>query len=138
MLWPVYHGVHGLLTLRQLARSYRTIGKDLTRVMNRLKAAIAVGHSLWAAPSYAPRDREGWVNKLPQAGVRRRAELLYQQRMDCRPCDERCEGSFWRRAGTESGETAAPDSCIGPIRAGLLIALMQTPYRFRSKPTMEL
>ena len=23
--------------------------------------------------------------------------------------------------------------CIGPIRAGLLIALMQTPYRFRSK-----
>jgi transposase len=23
--------------------------------------------------------------------------------------------------------------CIGPIRAGLLIALMQTPHRFRSK-----
>jgi len=34
----VYHGEHGLRTLRELARSYLTIGKDLTRVMNRLKA----------------------------------------------------------------------------------------------------
>jgi hypothetical protein len=38
MLRPVYHGENGLRTLRELARSYQTIGKDLTRVMNRLKA----------------------------------------------------------------------------------------------------
>ena len=38
MLLPVYHGENGLRTLRELARSYQTIGKDLTRVMNRLKA----------------------------------------------------------------------------------------------------
>jgi Transposase len=41
MLRPVYHGENGLRTLRELARSYQTIGKDLTRVMNRLKACIA-------------------------------------------------------------------------------------------------
>jgi hypothetical protein len=35
---PVYHGEHGLRTLKELARSYLTITKDLTRVMNRLKA----------------------------------------------------------------------------------------------------
>jgi hypothetical protein len=35
---PVYHGEHGLRTLKELARSYLTISKDLTRVMNRLKA----------------------------------------------------------------------------------------------------
>src|SRR5439155_5295821 len=34
----VYHGEHGLRTLKELARSYLTISKDLTRVMNRLKA----------------------------------------------------------------------------------------------------
>ena len=34
----VYHGEHGLRTLKELARSYLTITKDLTRVMNRLKA----------------------------------------------------------------------------------------------------
>ena len=38
MLRPVYHWEHGLRTLRELARSYQTISKDLTRVMNRLKA----------------------------------------------------------------------------------------------------
>ena len=38
MLRPVYHGENGLRTLRELGRSYQTIGKDLTRVMNRLKA----------------------------------------------------------------------------------------------------
>jgi len=38
MLRPVYHGEHGLRTLRELGRSYQTIGKDLNRVMNRVKA----------------------------------------------------------------------------------------------------
>ncbi len=38
MLRAVYHGENGLRTLRELGRSYQTISKDLTRVMNRLKA----------------------------------------------------------------------------------------------------
>ena len=38
MLRPVYHGEHGLRTLRELGRSYRTISQDLNRVMNRIKA----------------------------------------------------------------------------------------------------
>jgi transposase len=80
MLRPVYHGENGLRTLRELARSYQTINKDLTRVMNRLKAA----YRSWGIPCagtqvYAQRYREEWLGKLPQAGVRRRAELLYQQ-----------------------------------------------------------
>jgi len=83
MLLPVYHGENGLRTLRELARSYQsyqTISKDLNRVMNRLKAL----YRGWGIPCagtqvYAPRYREEWINKIPQAGVRRRAELLYQQ-----------------------------------------------------------
>jgi hypothetical protein len=38
MLRPVYHGEHGLRTLRKLGRSYQTISQDLNRVMNRIKA----------------------------------------------------------------------------------------------------
>jgi hypothetical protein len=80
MLRAVYHGENGLRTLRELERSYQTIGKDLTRVMNRLKAV----YRGWGIPCagtrvYAARSREEWLSKLPQAGVRRRAELLYQQ-----------------------------------------------------------
>ena len=43
---PVYHGEHGLRTLKELARSYLTITKDVTRVMNRLKAL----YRSWAIP----------------------------------------------------------------------------------------
>jgi hypothetical protein len=42
----VYHGQHGLRTLKELARSYLTITKDLGRVMNRLK----VWYRSWAIP----------------------------------------------------------------------------------------
>src|SRR5437667_209122 len=54
LLRPVYHGENGLRTLKELSRSYLTISKDLTRVMNRLKALIQTPHrfrtkrQLWA------------------------------------------------------------------------------------------
>src|SRR5712691_9621713 len=80
MLRPVYHGENGLRTLRELGRSYQTISKDLTRVMNRLKALYrGWGIACAGTQVYGPRYREEWLNKIPQAGVRRRAELLYQQ-----------------------------------------------------------
>ncbi len=51
MLRPVYHGENGLRTLRELGRSYQTIGQDLTRVMNRLKGTVSrLGHSLCRHP----------------------------------------------------------------------------------------
>src|SRR5258708_21053486 len=80
MLRPVYHGENGLRTLRELGRSYQTISKDLARGMNRLKAL----YRGWGIPCagtrvYAARAREEWLSKIPQAGVHRLAELLYQQ-----------------------------------------------------------
>src|SRR5207245_277105 len=38
LLSSVYHGQTGVRTLKELARSYLTITKDLSQVMNRLKA----------------------------------------------------------------------------------------------------
>src|SRR5882672_7257221 len=66
--------------LRELARSYLTIVKDLTRVMSRLKAV----YRSWAIPCagrdvYYTRHRAEWLGKIKEAGVRRRAERLYQQ-----------------------------------------------------------
>jgi transposase len=45
-LKPVYHGETGVRMLRELARSYLTVVKDLSRVMNRLKAL----YRSWAIP----------------------------------------------------------------------------------------
>jgi Transposase len=58
MLRPVYHGEHGLRTLRELGRSYQTLGQDLNRVMNRIKALYR-GWSIPCAGTqvYAPRHR---------------------------------------------------------------------------------
>src|SRR5207248_6906238 len=79
-LKAVYHGETGVRMLRELARSYLTIVKDLTRVMNRLKAL----YRSWAIPcagrdGYYTRHRTEWLGKIREAGVRRRAEQLYQQ-----------------------------------------------------------
>src|SRR6266478_9663870 len=59
LLSPVYHGENGVRTLRELARSYLALNRDVTRVMNRLKAI----YRSWAIPCtgqrvYAPRQAE--------------------------------------------------------------------------------
>ena len=79
-LSPVYHGEHGLRSLKELVRSYLTITKDLGRVMSRVKAI----YRSWAIPCsgkqvYAPRHRVEWLGKITEPGVRRRAEFYYQQ-----------------------------------------------------------
>jgi hypothetical protein len=51
MLRPVYHGENGIRTRRELGRSYQTIGKDLTRVMNPEGTVSRLGHSLCRHPS---------------------------------------------------------------------------------------
>ena len=100
MLRPVYHGENGLRTLRELGRSYQTISKDLTRVMNRLKAL----YRGWGIPCagtqvYAARAREESLSKIRKPGCAAARSGSINNWMDCRPCGERCDPSFWPRAG---------------------------------------
>lgn len=134
-LKPVYHGEHGVRVLRELARSYLTLTQDLTRVMNRLKAL----YRGWGIPCggdrvYAPRHRSAWLGKISEAGVRRRAEHYYEQ-LDALTCLRR---QVRRELLTESRKHKACSLLheipgIGPVRTALLLALMQTPHRFRTK-----
>ena len=63
-------------TLKELARSYLTISKDLTRVMNRVKALYrSWGIACEGQQVYAPRHRAQWLQRTGDAGVQRRAEL---------------------------------------------------------------
>ena len=68
-LSPVYHGEHGLRSLKELVRSYLTITKDLGRVMTRVKAI----YRSWAIPCtgkqvYAPRHRAEWLGEDRRTG----------------------------------------------------------------------
>ena len=51
-LTPVYHGEHGLRTLKEMVRSYLTITKDLARVKSRVKAIYRVGPFLVPASRF--------------------------------------------------------------------------------------
>ena len=132
---PVYHGEAGVRTLKELARSYLTITKDLTQVMNRLKAV----YRSWAIPCagklvYSPRHRDQWLQKLPEAGVRRRAERLYQQLDRLRSLRQDARQELLAESRKHPATRLLCQlPCIGPIRAALLIALIQTPHRFRTK-----
>jgi len=133
-LRPVYHGDHGLRTLKELVRSYLTITKDLSRVMTRVKAI----YRSWAIPCsgkqvYAPRHRAEWLTKISEPGVRRRAEFYYQQldalrslRQEVRRelLAESKKHKVWKRL------CQVPS--IGPIRAAVLLGILQTPHRFRT------
>ena len=137
-LKSVYHGESGVRTLRELARSYLTTTKDLTRVMSRLKAL----YRSWAIPCagrdvYYKRHRNQWLGKIQHAGVRRRAEHLYEHLDILKQLRQQVR----RELLAESRKYQVTRQLqqipyVGPIRAALLVALIQTPNRFRTKPVV--
>ena len=132
---PVYHGEHGLRTLKELVRSYLTVTKDLARVMTRVKAI----YRSWAIPCTgkqvnARSHRAEWLGTINEPGVRRRAEFYYLQldalrvlRLDARRelLAESKKHKAWKRL--------CRIPAIGPIRAAVLLGILQTPHRFRTK-----
>jgi len=134
-LHAVYHGETGIRTLKELARSYLTITRDLTRVMNRLKA-IYRGWGIACAGQqvYAPRYRAEWLAKITEAGVRRRAEIYYLQFDTLAALRQEVRRELLAESRKHPAMRLLRQiPSIGPIRAALLIALMQTPHRFRTK-----
>src|SRR5512133_3707046 len=134
-LKPVYHGETGMRMLRELARSYLTVVKDLSRVMNRLKAL----YRSWAIPCagrdvYYRRHRRQWLEKIPEAGTRRRAEQLYEQLDMLQHLRQQARRELLAE-GRKHAITAKLRQIpyLGPIRSVLAVALIQTPHRFRTK-----
>ena len=131
----IYHGERGLRMMKELARSYLTITKDVTRVMNRLKAL----YRSWGIPCagnevYAPSCRAEWLAKISEASVRRRAEHYYLQLDALRPLRQEVRKDLLAEAKKHKPwKLLRHIPGIGPIRAAILIAVMQTPHRFRTK-----
>jgi transposase len=134
-LKPVYHGETGVRMLRELARSYLTVVKDLSRVMNRLKAL----YRSWAIPCagrdvYYTRHRSQWLGKIPEAGTRRRAQQLYQQLDMLQHLRQQARRELLAESRKHSITAKLRQiPSLGPIRSALAVALIQTPNRFRSK-----
>src|SRR3989442_3827575 len=103
--------------------------------MNRLKALYGSG----AIPCggrdvYYTRHRTEWLGKIREAGVRRRAEQLYQQLDMLQHLRQQARRELLaesRKHPITAKLRKIPS--LGPIRSALAVALIQTPHRFRTK-----
>lgn len=121
--------------MKELGRSYLTLTQDVTRVMSRIKAL----YRGWAIPCrgiavYAARHRSEWLAKISEPGVRLRAERFYQQLDLLRPLHREARRDFVAESHKHPAvKLLRQIPFVGPIRSALLVALLQTPHRFRTK-----
>src|SRR5437870_6755193 len=100
-LEPVYHGETGVRMLRELARSYLTIVKDLSRVMNRLKRCIAAGRFLVpdgtsTIPAIAV---SGW-GKFQRPALAAELSNFISNWTCCSTCASKPGANCWRRVAS--------------------------------------
>lgn len=134
-LRAVYHGGAERGTLKELARTYTNLVEDSTRVMQRLKALFrARGIRTPGTGVYRTAQRTAWLRQLPDNGVRFRARTLYAELavlQELRPEAKRAMLREARRDPAWAVLRTIP--FLGPVRVALLLATLQTPWRFRTK-----
>ena len=134
-LRAVYHGSPSRETLRELARTYQKVVEDATRVMQRLKAVFrARGIRTSGRRVYQPAARATWLAELPEPGVRLRAEALYAELEMLHQWRRRIRVALLAEAKRDPAyRVLRTMPFLGPIRVALLLATLQTPWRFRTK-----
>lgn len=134
-LRAVYHGSHERATLKELARTYRNLVEDATRVMQRLKALFrARGIKTPGTAVYQPARRAAWVGQVSPSGAQFRAQTLYAELdvlLKLRPKAKAAMLAEARRDPAWAVLQTIP--FFGPVRVALVLATMQTPWRFRTK-----
>lgn len=134
-LRAVYHGSPHRSTLRELTRTYQNVVEDATRVMQRLKALFrARGIKTPGKRVYHPKNREEWLAKLTDEGVRFRAQALYAQLDVLRELRPKVKGTMVAEARRDPAWSVLRSiPFLGPVRVALILAIMRTPWRFRTK-----
>jgi transposase len=134
-LRAVYHGSPHRLTLKELARTYESLVEDATRVMSRLKALFrARGIATRGKQFYHPAHRATWLAQLSDPGASWRAETLFTQLATLetlRPKAKRAMVVEAQRDPHWAVLRSVP--FLGPVRVAQLLAVAQTPWRFRTK-----
>ena len=134
-LRAVYHGARGTQELKEMVRVYDSLVSDTTRVKNRLKAiyrgrAIAhAGHDI-----YRKDRRTQWLEKLSEPGARQRASFLYEQLSGLQQLRHEARLAMLKAARRQPAYPLLLSvPLLGPISVAQIIAVVDTPFRFRSK-----
>ena len=134
-LRAVYHGSPQRAALKELARTYQNVVEDATRVMQRLKALYrARGIKTPGRAVYAAAQRAEWLDRLGERGVRFRAATLYTELEVLQTLRPAAKGAMVAEAKRDPAwATLRSIPYLGPVRVALLMATLQTPWRFRTK-----
>jgi len=131
----VYHGHEQTRKLKELVRGYETLSIDTQRTMVRIKA-IYRGRGI-ATPGrgvYQAKQRQQWLERLSEPGVRERVSWLFEQLDQLRGLRRRAKQAMV----VESRQHRAVGLLrsipqFGPIRSALVVATVDTPHRFRTR-----
>jgi len=134
-LKAVYHGGRNRATLKELARTYTNLVEDSTRVMQRLKALFRARAIKTPGRSvYQPTQRTQWLRQLPDEGVRFRARALYAELAVLQELRPQAKAAMLAEARRDPAwKVLRGIPFLGPVRVALLLATLQTPWRFRTK-----
>jgi transposase len=128
----VYKAPRAFAGLRDAARGYEMLSKDVARAKNRLKAVyrsrgIDVGKDVYRAEK-----REAWQAQL-RPSSRALAELFAAQLDALAPLKEQAEQWMHKEAAAHEAVTRLKSvPGLGAIRAAEIVAIVVTPYRFRT------
>jgi transposase len=119
--------------LRELARVYAMVVRDVVRVQNRIKSFMrSRGVEVAGKAVYGSEGREEYVEKLP-AGTREAVTTLYALYDVDKEVRKRAEKELVQEAGNHRmAEVLQTCPGIGPIRAAQLLPIVVTPHRFRT------
>jgi transposase len=134
-LKSVYHEAHDALVLKELVRGYANLVDDATRTMYRIKALFrSRGIRTAGIKVFGHRERDQWLSRLESPGARFRAEQLLLQLDTLQELRERAKTRMVNEARQRSGwRILRSIPFIGPIRTAYLLAIVVTPFRFRTK-----
>lgn len=134
-LRTVYHGRGEHTRLKELTRTYMNLLQDSKRVMQRLKALFrARGIKTPGMSVYHPQHRERWLAQLSEPGARFRAETLYAQLAVLQALRPEVKAAMVQEAQRDPAwRVLRSIPYFGPVRIALLVATLQTPWRFRTK-----
>ena len=134
-LRAVYHRNAERAAVKELARTYQNLVEDATRVMLRLKALFRTrGIKTPGRRVYDLQQRSEWLRQLPDVGARFRAQALYTELAVLQHLRPQAKAALVREAQRDRAWTILRTiPFLGPVRVALLLATMQTPWRFRTK-----
>jgi transposase len=135
LLRPVYQGHEATRELKELVRGYETLSADTQRMMVRIKA-IYRAHGIRTSGSgvYQQKQREQWLQLLTEPGTRQRVSWLYEELDQLRPLRKQAKQAMLAEGRKHQAfRLLRTIPQLGPIRCAMLVATVDTPYRFRTK-----